>query len=173
MTAREKRDGDQPIGSGLLGKLHLRMGRMAIAASARLRGPVTLGVRLLAFDDQNRVFLVRHSYIPGLHLPGGGVEPGESCREAAVREAREEGALEMPSAPELFHIYWNKALGRRDHVALFVARGGARQTRTGAKSLEIVSAGFYPLDQLPADVTPATRARIGEVLHGEDLSETW
>lgn len=159
----------------MLGKLHLRLGRIAIATSARLRGPVTLGVRLLALKDEGQVCLVRHSYLPGLHLPEGGVEPGESCREAVVREAREareETALETTSPPELFHVYWNKALGQRDHVVLFVA-SGAQQPGPRAQSLEIVSAGFYSTDDLPSDVSPATRARIGEVLYGDTPSEIW
>ena len=35
---------------------------------------MTLGVRAAAFDEGGRVFLVRHSYVPGWHMPGGGVE---------------------------------------------------------------------------------------------------
>ena len=34
---------------------------------------MTMGVRAACFDEAGRVFLVRHSYVPGWHLPGGGV----------------------------------------------------------------------------------------------------
>ena len=94
------------------------------------------------------MFLVRHSYMPDLHLPGGAVDLGESCREAAEREAREEGNIELAAPPELFHVYWNPVGNRRDHVLLFVARG-ARQSTPRPPSLEIVSAGFHALDALP------------------------
>ena len=37
---------------------------------------LTLGVRALVIDDESRVFLIKHSYVSGWHMPGGGVEPG-------------------------------------------------------------------------------------------------
>jgi len=54
---------------------------------------MTLGVRGVVVDGDNRVFLVKHSYVAGWHLPGGGVEVGETLLEAVVREVREETAL--------------------------------------------------------------------------------
>ena len=44
----------------------------------RLARPMTLGVRAAVLDAQDSVLLVRHSYTPGWHMPGGGVEPGET-----------------------------------------------------------------------------------------------
>ncbi|HZW47654.1 MAG TPA: DNA mismatch repair protein MutT, partial [Microvirga sp.] len=32
---------------------------------------MTLGVRAVVLDDRWRVFLIRHTYVPGWHLPGG------------------------------------------------------------------------------------------------------
>jgi ADP-ribose pyrophosphatase YjhB (NUDIX family) len=130
-------------------------------------------VRVVAFDEGgSRVFLVRHSYLPGLYLPGGAVDAGESCRAALVREAREEGGLELTEAPELFHVYWNPALGRRDHVVLYVARG-VRQALERSARVEIVGGAFHPADRMPADATPATRARLTEVLGGRPPAEVW
>ena len=48
----------------------------------RLVRGMTLGVRAVVLDDDNRVFLVKHIYVAGWHLPGGGVEAGESFGEA-------------------------------------------------------------------------------------------
>jgi 8-oxo-dGTP pyrophosphatase MutT (NUDIX family) len=51
----------------------------------RARGGAFVVIR--APDD---VLVVRHSYRPRLDFVGGGIEPGETARDAAVREVREE-----------------------------------------------------------------------------------
>lgn len=163
---------DRPGRSGLVGKLHQKFGYLAMGVAGLARPRLSLGVRLVALDGQGRVFLVRHSYVPGLHLPGGAVDAGESCATAAEREAREEGGLRLATPPELFHVYWNPAGGRRDHVVLFVARN-VTQAEPKAPSLEILAAGFYPPDALPDDVTPATRDRLAEVLDASPRSDRW
>ena len=157
---------------GLLGTLHQRAGEALIRAKHAFGPRLTLGVRLIALDDAARVFLVRHSYLPGLHLPGGAVDPGESCREAAAREAAEEGGLVLAEPPALFAVYMNPSGGRHDHVVLYVARG-ARQRGTRPRSLEIVSAAFHATDPVPADATRATRDRLAEVLLGQPPSDRW
>ena len=43
---------------------------------------MTLGVRAVVIDANDRVFLVRHTYVSGWYLPGGGVEVGQTFREA-------------------------------------------------------------------------------------------
>ena len=55
---------------------------------------LTLGVRAVVLDAEGRVFLIKHSYAAGWHLPGGGVEAGETLVEALARELREEGNIE-------------------------------------------------------------------------------
>jgi len=152
--------------------LHAGLGHVAVKLHNLFRAEITLGVRLLALDAEGRVFLVRHSYFPGLHLPGGGVDLGETCRQAAEREAREEGGLLLPEPPALFHLYWNPIAIRRDHIALFVARG-VRQAGPRPRSLEILAAGFHDVDALPPDITDATRRRLAEVVGGAPPSDRW
>lgn len=163
---------DRPSRSGLLGALHLKLGYFAMTVAGLARPKLSLGVRLVALDSQGRVFLVRHSYVPGLHLPGGAVDAAESCATAAEREAREEGDLRLATPPELFHVYWNAAGGRRDHVVLYVARN-VTQAAPKPPSLEILASGFYPPDALPDDVTPATRDRLAEVLDKRPRPDRW
>lgn len=125
---------------------------------------MTLGVRAACFDEAGRIFLVRHTYVPGWHLPGGGVERGETAIKALFKEMREEGNLEATGTPELFHVYFNARISRRDHVLLY--RVTVRQTADRPADREIAECGFFPPDALPDATTEATRRRIAE-LRGE------
>ena len=138
----------------------------------RFARAMTLGVRALVIDESERIFLVKHSYVSGWHLPGGGVEAGETLIEAIARELGEEGNIEMTAPPRLHGIFFNNRASRRDHVALFVVRA-FRQTAAPVPNGEIIAHGFFAPDALPNDTTAATRARIVEVLGGAPVSERW
>jgi ADP-ribose pyrophosphatase YjhB (NUDIX family) len=138
----------------------------------RFARAMTLGVRALVIDANGRIFLVKHSYISGWYLPGGGVEAGETLLQALARELREEGNIEMTEAPRLHGMFFNDRVSRRDHVALFVVRA-FRQSAAPVPDREIVAHGFFDLDALPNDTTASTRARIIEVLGGAPVSEQW
>jgi ADP-ribose pyrophosphatase YjhB (NUDIX family) len=133
---------------------------------------LTLGVRGMAIDPEGRVFLIKHSYVPGWHLPGGGVEPNESMREALDREMMEEGNIEFLEEPRLFGLYHNRSTSGRDHVALFVSEA-FRQSMPPQPNAEIIAHGFFFPGALPADTTAGTRARIAEVTEGVKPSERW
>ncbi|HET9175983.1 MAG TPA: NUDIX domain-containing protein [Pseudolabrys sp.] len=138
----------------------------------RFSRATTLGTRAMVVDGTGRIFLVKHSYVEGWHLPGGGVETGETLLEALSRELAEEGNIRLDAAPQLFGIYFNKRISRRDHVALFIVRD-FRQDGSPQPNHEIVEHGFFPLDALPEDTTRATRARVAEVFGGAAVSELW
>lgn len=133
---------------------------------------VTLGVRALVRNRDDCVFLVKHSYVAGWHLPGGGVEVGETMLSALVRELREEGNIEVAAPPRLFAVYFNARISQRDHVALFVVEDFS-QPSPPRRNAEIVDHGFFPSAALPEGTTASTCARIAEVLHGTAVSERW
>jgi len=133
---------------------------------------LTLGVRAVVIDAAGRVFLVKHSYVAGWHLPGGGVEAAETIEEALTRELAEEGGITLAATPQLHGIFFNARISRRDHVAVYVVReftqaGGPRHAH------EIIDHGFFAPDALPEDTTRGTRARLDEVLNGAALSPRW
>jgi 8-oxo-dGTP pyrophosphatase MutT (NUDIX family) len=138
----------------------------------RLSRGLTLGVRGLVIDGQGRVFLVKHTYVSGWHLPGGGVEPGETVLTALARELKEEGNIELAGTPMQFGIYFHPTVSRRDHVVLFVVRDFF-QPAPPVPDHEIMAHGFFPRDALPPDTTRATRARIAEVMTGTTASQRW
>ena len=137
-----------------------------------LARPLTLGVCGLVLDDTGRVLLVKHGYVPGWHLPGGGVEVGETFEAALARELAEEANVVFEGPPTLHGVFFNRHVSRRDHVAVYVVRR-FRVTGERAPDREIVAAPFFPLDALPPDATRGTRSRLAEVLGRAPISPVW
>lgn len=133
---------------------------------------LTLGARALVIDGARRVFLVQHTYVRGWHLPGGGVEPGETLLTALTRELHEEGNIELTEPPVLHGVFYNPRSSRRDHVACFVVQS-FHQSAPPVPNREIAAARFFALEELPGDTGAGSRARIAEVLLGAPVSERW
>jgi ADP-ribose pyrophosphatase YjhB (NUDIX family) len=126
----------------------------------------------MVIDGAGRIFLIKHSYVDGWHLPGGGVETGETVLTALARELAEEGNILMTAPPRLHGLFFNKRVSRRDHVALFIVRE-FRQDAPPRPNHEIIEHGFFAPDALPEDTGRATRARIAEVFGSAAVSELW
>lgn len=133
----------------------------------------TLGVRVVAFNGDGHVFLVKHTYVPGWYLPGGGVDGGETCLGAALRELDEEAALAPTEPLTLLGIYRNARITPRDHVVVYVAAAVETLRPLAVPNREIAAAGFFDPRALPMDATDATRRRLAEVLDGVPVAQDW
>ncbi|MES0880775.1 NUDIX domain-containing protein [Roseibium sp. SCP14] len=133
-----------------------------IQSAGLIRNPYTLGVRVIVEDDQRQVLLVRHSYLPGWYLPGGGVERGETLDEAARREVCEEAGITAEQSPVLLNIYLNEEATGRDHVGLFHLAAWQKAENFLKPNPEIVEASFFALEELPQDLSAATGRRLRE-----------
>ncbi len=138
----------------------------------RIARGMTLGARAVVIDGDGRVFLVRHSYVSGWHLPGGGVEVGQTCEAAMRRELMEEGRIDVRGDVTLHGVFLNAQVSPRDHVAIYVVRQ-FQQDRMPEPNREITACGFFAPDALPDDTTPGTRLRIAEVLQDIPRIATW
>ena len=137
-----------------------------------LSRPMTLGVRMAAINQDGEIMLVKHTYVTGWHLPGGGVDAGESCNEAVIRELTEETGLVPQKQPQIFNIYFNTIASKRDHVALYQCQTlSDGEAKTPDK--EIAEARFFPLDNLPSDTSAGTRRRLAEMFEGAEISPHW
>lgn len=138
-----------------------------------IRRPMTLGVRAVIHDKARAtVFLIRHTYVPGWQLPGGGVEIGETAEAALEREVREECDIALTGPATLKSAHFNRQASRRDHVLLYLMTD-FRVLSQKQPDMEIAEGGFFPLDRLPDDTTPATRRRLAELFDGAAVSPYW
>jgi len=136
----------------------------------RSRG-MTLGVQGLIVNADGEIALVRHTYRPGWHFPGGGVERGETLRAALDKEMREEAGVALTAAPTLAGIFSNDAKFRGDHIALFIVRDW--QPCEPDPRDEIAEVIWAAPDNFPPETSPATRRRLAEFLDGASVSEEW
>jgi ADP-ribose pyrophosphatase YjhB (NUDIX family) len=146
--------------------------RRALHTYWRFSRGLTLGVRGAVLDPENRVLLIRHTYVPGWHMPGGGVETGETALDALNRELSEEAHVALTGSPQLHGVFFNQGVSRRDHVLVYVVRE-FQVDRVKQPDREIAEIGFFPTDRLPEGTTGATRRRLGEILRGEPHSPLW
>ena len=148
-------------------KLRLRLYLHLIAIKRR----ITLGARVMMIDE-DRIYLVRHTYLNGWQLPGGGVEAGEAADTSAAREVMEETGYRVTGPLELFALYHNTLTTNRDHVALYLCRS-LEQDHQFTANHEIAEFGWFPLDALPSETSAATRRRIAEVFQGAARTGKW
>lgn len=137
----------------------------------RFKRSMTLGVRVIAVRHDGYICLVRHTYTPGWHLPGGGVEHGEDCIDGAIKEAQEEAGLVIaPADISLVSIHSNFANFPGDHVLVYVTRVWTQIATTTEH--EIAEYGFYDPSDLPPGTTAGTRRRLEEFA-GAAISPNW
>jgi len=148
-----------------------RLTRPLIRMWWRVTRGVTLGVRVVATDEAGRVALVRHTYIQGWHLPGGGVERGEPACTAAGRELSEETGAEMLDTPVLAGVFANFTDFPGDHIVLY--RVAARSPGARQPDGEIAEVMWVDPSDPPTETVPAVRRRFEELFGGAPMRSVW
>ncbi|MBM4426741.1 MAG: NUDIX domain-containing protein [Chloroflexi bacterium] len=126
--------------------------------------PVRMGVRVLMVQD-GMVWLVRHTYLPGWFLPGGGVERRETLEQAARREAREEAGADLKGI-SLLGVFTNFIQWKTDHTAVFLSTDFKI---TGKSDGEIAEVRAFPIDQLPEETYNPHFSLLDAYRKGEKL----
>ncbi len=133
--------------------------------------PQTRGVKVMLFDQQGRIVLIRNCYgdTQMYVLPGGGVHLFERPEQAAHREVREEIGCRVR---DLRHVatYYSEREGKRDSIWLFEGR---TDEALAPDPKEITEATFCALDLLPERVSPATARRIAEYQGARERNSAW
>ena len=118
-----------------------------------LTRPLTLGVRAIIRNEQGQILLVKHTYFHGWHLPGGGVETGETCEAALERELAEEVGIE-PIKMTPARVIHNSTASKRDHVIFYAIDEWRQNPNHQPSPLEIESVIWFSECDLPQDLAP-------------------
>ncbi|WP_224402154.1 NUDIX hydrolase [Pseudonocardia sp. ICBG1034] len=123
--------------------------------------------------DGNRVLMIQRSDNGRWALPGGGQELGESVRDAAVRETREETGLDVEvtgvvgiySDPRHVIAYDDGEV-RQEFALCLTGRATGGELRTSCESIKVEWVPAERLSEL--DASEATRRRVEHALTGAD-----
>ena len=141
--------------------MYIRLLYLAFRIYTFIFRPIITGVRVMLIQD-GQALLVRHTYLEGWYMPGGGVKRGESVDEAARRESREEVGAELGEL-HLLGVYSNFEGFKNNQNVLFLC---ADFKASFQHDHEIAEVRFFPLTALPKNMPSGHRRRIEEYAAG-------
>lgn len=116
------------------------------------------GVAIIIFDENKRVLLQKRADVGLWGIPSGHVEPGESIKEAAIREIWEETGLDI-SVVRLIGIYsdpksqvFKYPNGVTTHFITTYFEGKVVGGQISCSSTETLDLCYFPIDELPEDI---------------------
>lgn len=94
----------------------------------------------IVLNDQNEILLIKGP-MRGWEMPGGIVEEGESLKDAAIRETKEESGIDI-EVLKFCRVFQN--VNKSIFNTLFLAKPIGGKLTTSPESLEV---GFFPIEQ--------------------------
>ncbi|MBI3151340.1 MAG: NUDIX domain-containing protein [Chloroflexi bacterium] len=124
--------------------------------------PVRMGVRVMMLED-DKVWLIHHTYLSGWFMPGGGLKRNETLEQAARREAYEETGAELDELT-LMGAFTSFIQWKTDHAIVFLCRDFKF---TGKPDGEISEMRLFPLNELPANTFLSHRRLLESYRSGQ------
>jgi 8-oxo-dGTP pyrophosphatase MutT (NUDIX family) len=148
------------------------MSRLALMAKVTVQAmlaPVAFAACALVVRD-NKVLLVRHSYVRGWLLPGGGVGRAEPPAEAILRELKEEIGLVRSSPPQFVGLYSRRTGWVTNVIALYRVDDAEFSFQP---NFEIREVRFADPVAPPDGTPPSVRRRLLEFARLQPQSAHW
>jgi ADP-ribose pyrophosphatase YjhB (NUDIX family) len=134
--------------------------------------------RLLVLDDDDRLLLMKTvapdtSRFARWITPGGGVDPGETHVEAAVRELHEETGQVVTHVGDVvrvddFEVPWDDADHTHGHAEFFVVRlphfEVVDDDWTDDERTDILASRWFTLDELATTDEPVEPADLADLM---------
>jgi 8-oxo-dGTP pyrophosphatase MutT (NUDIX family) len=137
--------------------------------------PKQFATSVVLDDAAERVLLILRQDFRIWALPGGGIEPGETPDQAAVRETLEETGYEV-AIDRLVGSYFRPQLNDTRYVYRVHITGG-QPIQNGPETVEV---RWFPIHALPVKTTPLvpgiiqdTLAQSGEPFQKEQRLPAW
>ena len=133
-------------------------------------------VNVVVVNDDGDILLIRRTDNGNWAVPGGGIDLGESVRQAAVRETREETGIECEitgivgiySDPRHVILYTSNGEARQEFSILLTAVAAGGQPTPSAESSEV---RWVPREALAGyEMDRSMRMRIEHYLAGRASS---
>lgn len=131
-----------------------------------------LGVCVVVLDVENKVFLVRYSYVSGWYLFGGGVDFGEIFEEVLWCELKEEGDIDLMGEVVFYGVFFNSYVFCCDYVVVYVV-WQFRQDWFLVLNYEISECGFFVMGVLLEGIMWGMWLWFVEVFDGIFLIVMW
>lgn len=119
----------------------------------------TVSAVAVIVNEAGKVLLLDHFFRPGAGwaLPGGFMEDGEQPEAAIKREIREETTLELKNIKLLSVRTINS------HIEILFRAEATGEPQPNSR--EINAAGWFSIDEMPAETSGIQKRIIGEVLN--------
>jgi ADP-ribose pyrophosphatase YjhB (NUDIX family) len=142
------------------------MGQLRTLAGDQ-RTLILLGARCVVRDDAGRVLLIKRSDNGAWAFPAGSIELGETMRECAIREVREETGL-IPRAVTPFAIYSvpgqvPNMYGHLYQLITLACRVDGYDGTLARVTDETTDAGFFALDGFPDGTRPSVARTLADL----------